>query len=141
MAIADLEKAKIRSRRQRASCFRNFSKGSRCKHPAAYGPKQPRAGPCHALEKAAAIDSVVFVIVRNVIWHNLVPKLASKVSFHLFLPIRREFIPEIIRIGPAPVIFRNFLLCGCCFSKPVLKKRRAQASAHSAAFETDAVRS
>jgi len=37
--------------------------------------------------------------VRNVIWHNLAPKLVGKISFHLFLPIRREFIPEIIRIG------------------------------------------
>jgi len=25
--------------------------------------------------------------------------LVGKISFHLFLPIRREFIPEIIRIG------------------------------------------
>src|SRR6266404_5408590 len=99
VTVANLEKAKVRSRRQRASCLRDFSKGSRRKHPAAYGPKQPRAGPCHALEKAAAVDSVVFVIVRNVIWHNLAPKLVGKISFHLFLPIRREFIPEIIRIG------------------------------------------
>src|SRR5437868_768885 len=94
VTIANLEKAKVRSRRQRASCLRDFSKGSRRKHPAAYGPKQPRAGPCHALEKAAAIDSVVFVIVRNVIWHNLAPKLVGKISFHLFLPSRRDFIPR-----------------------------------------------
>jgi hypothetical protein len=38
----------------------------------------------------------------------LVPKLASKVSFHLFLPIRREFIPEIIRIGAGSGNFSHF---------------------------------
>src|SRR5437762_3800656 len=36
---------------------------------AAYGPNRPSPG--HAVEKAAAIDSVVLVIVRNVIGHNI----------------------------------------------------------------------
>src|SRR6266404_531213 len=117
VTVANLEKAKVRSRGQRASCLRDFSKGSRRKHPAAYGPKQSRAGPCHALEKAAAIDSVVFVIVRNVIWHNLAPKLVGKIWFHLFLPIQRDFIPEIVPIGRRPTVtFRNFLVRGCYFS-------------------------
>src|SRR5260370_29679441 len=71
VTVADLKKAEIRSRRQRVSCFRDLGKGSRRKHPAAYGPKEARAGPRHAVEKAAAIDSVVFVVVRNVIGHNI----------------------------------------------------------------------
>src|SRR5713101_5456765 len=71
VTVADLEKAEIRSRRQRVSCFRDLGESSRRKHPAAYGPKQARAGPCHTVEKAAAIDSVVFVVVRNVIGHNI----------------------------------------------------------------------
>src|SRR5437879_11981730 len=71
VTVADLKKAEIRSRRQRVSCFRDLGKSSRRKHPAAYGPKQARACPCHAMEKAAAIDSVVFVVVRNVIGHNI----------------------------------------------------------------------
>src|SRR6266568_3228323 len=71
VTVADLKKAEIRSRRQRVSCFRDLGKGSRRKHPAAYGPKEARAGPCHAVEKAAAIDSVVVVVVRNVIGHNI----------------------------------------------------------------------
>src|SRR4029077_1970340 len=61
VAVTDLQKAEIRSRRQGVSRFRDLSKSSRCQHPTAYGPKQPCAGPCHALEKAAAVDSVVFV--------------------------------------------------------------------------------
>jgi hypothetical protein len=35
-------------------------------------PKQAGTGPCHAMEKAAAINPVVFVVVRNVIGHNIV---------------------------------------------------------------------
>src|SRR6266403_5218858 len=102
VTIANLEKAKVRCCRQRASRLRDFSKGSRRQHPAAYGPKQAGPGPCHALEKAAAINSVVFVIVRNVVWHNLAPKLVGKIWFHLFLPIQRDFIPEIVPIGRRP---------------------------------------
>ena len=71
VTVADLKKAQIGSRRQRVSCFRDLGKGSRRKHPAAYGPKEARAGPCHAVEKAAAINPVVFVVVRNVIGHNI----------------------------------------------------------------------
>src|SRR5260370_41580334 len=72
VAIADLEKAEIRSRRQRvSSCFRDLGESSRRKHPAAYGPKQARAGPCHAVKKAAAIDSGMFGVLRNLIGHNI----------------------------------------------------------------------
>jgi hypothetical protein len=38
---------------------------------AADRPKQAGTGPSHALKKAAAIDPVVFVVVRNVIGHDI----------------------------------------------------------------------
>src|SRR5438477_5503398 len=40
VTIANLEKAKVRSRRQRASCLRDFSKGFRRENAAADCPKQ-----------------------------------------------------------------------------------------------------
>jgi hypothetical protein len=51
------------------------------------------------LKEAAAIDPIMFVVVRNVIGHNLVSRLAGKISFHLFLPIRLDFIPGIPASG------------------------------------------
>src|SRR5207245_3899633 len=137
VAVADLEKAEIRSRRQRVSCFRDLGKGSRRKHPAAYGPKEARAGPCHAVEKAAAIDSVVFVVVRNVIGHNigfwfgclegcLTPVFTGSAGFYSRNPSDQS---------ASRGNFPQFLLCGCYFRRLSLQKRRAQALAHSAAFE------
>src|SRR5260370_2928138 len=67
VTVADLKKAEIRSRRQRVSCFRDLGKGSRRKHPAPYGPKETPAGPCHAVQKAAANDSAVFMVLRPLI--------------------------------------------------------------------------
>jgi hypothetical protein len=49
-----------------------LGKGFRDEDAAADRPKQAGTGPCHALEKAATINSIVFVIVRNVIGHNIV---------------------------------------------------------------------
>jgi hypothetical protein len=63
--------------------------------------------------------------------------VAWQVASHLSLPIQRAFIPEIIRIGAGSGYFSQFpalrlLLVDACLYR---KKRRAQASAHSAAFE------
>src|SRR5437763_11354189 len=69
VTVANLEKAKVRSRRQRASSLRNLSKGFRRENAAADCPKQAGAGPSHALQKSAAINPVVFVVVRNVVGH------------------------------------------------------------------------
>jgi hypothetical protein len=74
------------------------------------------------LEKSAAIDSVVFVIVRNVIWHNLAPKLVGKIWFHLFLPIGRDFIPGNHPIRASGGTFPQFLLCRCSFSTLIFAK-------------------
>src|SRR5260370_17242250 len=65
VTVADLKKAEIRSRRQRVSCFRDLGKGSRRTHPAAYGPKEARAGPYHAVEKSPATHSVIFLFLIN----------------------------------------------------------------------------
>src|SRR5690348_6302648 len=65
MAIADLQEAQVGSCWQRVSGFRNLSEGFRNEDTAADGPKQAGASPSHALQKAATIDSVVFVVVRN----------------------------------------------------------------------------
>jgi hypothetical protein len=86
----------------------------------------------------------VFVIVRNVIWHNIwfLVWFAWQVASHLSLLIRLDFIPEIFRIRASGGTFPQFLLCVYCFSTLVFaKKRRAQASAQSAAFETGELRS
>src|ERR1700724_2444650 len=131
MTIADLEKAKIRSRRQRASCFRDFSKGSRCKHPAAYGPKQPRASPCHALEKAAAVNPVVFVVVRNVIGHNFLFGFGSWVVSTCLYRIDTILFPE--SLGGCATGHPSPFLSGIALRWLSLRKRRAQALAHSAA--------
>jgi len=90
------------------------------------------------MEKAAAIDSVVFVVVRNVIGHNIgfLVWLLWKVALHLSLLVRLDFIPEILRIrARAAVIFRNSCFAVATFRRLSLQKRRAQAWAHSAAFE------
>src|SRR6266849_4180545 len=125
VTVADLKKAEIRSRRQRVSCFRDLGKGSRRKHPAAYGPKQARAGPCHAVKKAAAIDSVVFVVVRNVIGHNigfwfvgclvgcLTPVPTDSARFY-----SRNLSHQSASRGNFP----QFLLLGCYFSTLVFAK-------------------
>jgi hypothetical protein len=51
------------------------------------------------MEKAAAIKPVIFVIVRNVVGHNIWFcfrfGFGWQVASHLSLPIRRAFIPEI----------------------------------------------
>jgi hypothetical protein len=85
------------------------------------------------VEKAAAIDSVVFVVVRNVIGHNIGFWLVScfwQVASHLSLLIQRAFIPEIFSHqsasrGNVP----QFLLAVATFRRLSLQKRRAQASA------------
>jgi hypothetical protein len=48
-----------------------LSKGFRREHAAANRPKQAGTRPSHALKEAAAINSVVFVVVSNVIGHNI----------------------------------------------------------------------
>ena len=106
---------------------------------AAYGPKQARAGPDQAVEKAVAIDSVVFVVVRNVVGHNIgswvVFGFTWQVASHLSLLIRLDFIPDILRIrARAAVIFRNSCFAVAAFRPWSLQKRRARASANSAAF-------
>jgi len=91
---------------------------------AAYGPKQARAGPGHAVEKAAAMDSVVFVVVRNVIGHNigfwfgylagcLTPVFTDSAGFYSRYPSDQS-----ASCGNFP----QFLLCGCCFSTLVFAK-------------------
>src|SRR6266446_8874419 len=70
MTVADLQKAEVASR-QRPCGLRDLGKSFRCKDAAADCPKQAGTGPCHALKKAAAINPVVFVVVRNVIGHNI----------------------------------------------------------------------
>jgi len=94
---------------------------------AAYGPKQARADPGHAVEKAAAMDSVVFVVVRNVIGHNigfwfgylagcLTPVFTDSAGFYSRYPSDQS-----ASCGNFP----QFLLCGCCFSNPCLCKNAA----------------
>jgi hypothetical protein len=47
------------------------------------------------LEKAPAIDSVMFVVVRNVVRHNFFFRLTNWLFvLHLFLPIWFAFIPK-----------------------------------------------
>src|SRR5262249_15803106 len=93
---------------------------------AAYGPKEARAGPCHAVEKAAAIDSVVFVVVRNVIGHNigfsfgclegcLTPVFTGSAGFY-----SRNLSDQ----SASPANFPQFLLGGCYFRRLSLQKRR-----------------
>jgi hypothetical protein len=78
------------------------------------------------VEKAAAIDSVVFVVVRNVIGHNIGFWLVScfwQVASHLSLLIQRAFIPEIFSHQSASRgNFPQFVLCGCYFSTLVFAK-------------------
>src|SRR6266487_6224624 len=69
VAVADLQKAKVGSW-QRLAGFRNLCQSFRRKYATADCPKQASTGPCHAMEKAAAINPVVLVIVRNVVGHN-----------------------------------------------------------------------
>ncbi len=71
MTVADLQKAEVGSCRQRVSGLCNLGEGFRYEHAATDRPKQAGAGPSHALKKAAAINPVVFVVVRNVIGHNI----------------------------------------------------------------------
>jgi hypothetical protein len=61
--------------------------------------------------------------------------VAWQVASHLSLPIQRAFIPEIFIRARAAVIFRNSYFALVTFRRLPLQKRRAQASAHSAAFE------
>ena len=58
MAVADLRKGEVAARGVRRGA-ENF----RGKDAATYGPKQSRARPRHAFEKAAPIDAVGIVIV------------------------------------------------------------------------------
>src|SRR5205823_9735394 len=78
--------------------------------------------PGHAMEKAAAIDSVVFVIVRNVIGHNFLFRLIDWYLFYI-CPYRSgsRLFPKILE--------------GYERASKYLQKRRAQVSACSAAFE------
>ena len=68
VAVTDLQKAEVH-RRQGLSGLRDLGKGFRHEYAAADRPKQAGAGPSHALKKAAAINPVVFVVVRNIIGH------------------------------------------------------------------------
>src|SRR5207247_2927282 len=61
VTIADLEKAEVGSR-QRLSGLCDLGKSSRREDSAADRPKQAGTCPCHAVEKAAAINSVVLVV-------------------------------------------------------------------------------
>ena len=55
----------------RSPAFAIWARVFDARTPPLIGPKQAGAGPSHALKKAAAIDPVVFVVVRNVIGHNI----------------------------------------------------------------------
>jgi hypothetical protein len=111
VAIADLQKTEVCSRWQRVSGLSDLGKGFGHEDAAADRPKQAGAGPRHALEKAATIDPVMFVIVRNVIGHNIYfLKVWSclVIVFHLCLLISGDFIPSFafVLVFPARV-FRN----------------------------------
>src|SRR4029453_8299956 len=82
MAVADLEKAKV-SRRQRLTRLRNLCQSFRREYAAADRPKQAGTGPCHAMEKAAAINAVMFVVVRNVVRHNFFFRLTNWYLFYI----------------------------------------------------------
>ena len=71
VAIADLQKAKISSRGKGDPVFAIWARVFDDEDAAAYRPKHSRAGPCHAFEETAAINAVMFVVVRNVIGHNI----------------------------------------------------------------------
>jgi hypothetical protein len=99
-----------------------LSQGFRRKDATADCPQQAGTSPCHAMEKAAAINPVVLVIVRNVIGHNFFFRFNELVFvLHLSLPIWFAFIPKILE--------------GYVRDSQFLQKRRAQASARSAASE------
>src|SRR5205809_2903012 len=99
VAVADLQEAKVSSR-QWLPGLCNLSKGLRYENAAADRPKQAGTGPCHALEKAAAINPVMLVIVRNVIGHNIWFLFGCLLfALHLSLLIGRDFIPEIFEGG------------------------------------------
>jgi hypothetical protein len=89
------------------------------------------------MEKAAAIDSVVFVVVRNVIGHNIwfgLVRFLEEVALHLSLLVRRAFIPEILRIRATSSNFPHSLLCGCYFSTLVFAKTPRSGVGLGAAF-------
>ena len=120
VAVADLEKAEIRSRWQRVSGLRDLGEGFRRKNPAADGPKQARAGPSHALKKAAAIDSVVFVVVRDIIGHNIgfwFRLFFDRLPYTCRLLIPRRFYSRIFSVRAAiRGHFPLFLLLVCLVS-------------------------
>src|SRR5438552_10822165 len=99
VAVADLQEAKVSSR-QWLPGLCNLSKGLRYENAAADRPKQAGTGPCHALQKAAAINPVMLVIVKNVIGHNIWFLFGCLLfALHLSLLIGRDFIPEIFEGG------------------------------------------
>ena len=77
----------------------DLGEGFRYEDAAADRPKQTGAGPSHALKKPTAIDPVVFVVVRNVIGHNIwfcLGWMLREIVFHLSLLTRFDFIPGIL---------------------------------------------
>src|SRR5437870_9202641 len=76
MAVANLQKAKVGSW-QRLAGLRNLCQSFRREYAAADRPKQAGAGPSHALQKAAAINAIVLVIVRNVVGHRFFFRLTD----------------------------------------------------------------
>src|SRR2546430_16062293 len=69
MAVADLQKAKVGSW-QRLGGLCNLCQSFRREYTAADPPKYAGTGPCHAMEEAAAINAVLFVVVSNGIRHH-----------------------------------------------------------------------
>ena len=125
MTVADLQKAQISGGRQRISGLGDLRQGLRYEDAATDRPKHAGAGPCHAFEKAAAIDSVVFVVVRNVIRHNFLFGFGLQVaSICLYrfgwILFRESSVSEQDRGN-----LLQFLLCGCYFSAITFAKNAA----------------
>src|SRR6202011_6274832 len=72
VAVADLHETEVLS-----SFGSNGTEHFGGEHSTAHRPKHPGPGPSHAFQKAATIDTIVFLfmVMKNVIRHNIGPWL------------------------------------------------------------------
>ena len=125
----------------------DLGEGFRREDAAADRPKQARAGPSHALKKPTTINAVVFVVVRNVIGHNIwfwFGLFVREIVLHLSLLTRLDFIPEIFggEAGIADLVPLLLLLALHLVSfDACLCKNAALRRGPSAAFEVAELRS
>ena len=71
VAVADLHEAQFARSRSRSFQLRKPAQAVRLQYAALHHAKRARARPRHALQKAASIDTIVVVIVHDLIFHSL----------------------------------------------------------------------